>query len=221
MKLTITGSGSVKGSPVYGCQCRACLQAIELGTRRRPTTAMVQVDDLIVPVDAGIDLASEYPAGSFQHLLLTHYHMDHVHGLFPLRWGEGQSIAVYGPEDVRGCDDLHKHPGILDFSNTAKPFQPFCIDELTITPVPLVHSRLAVGFVIQHNHHRIAYLTDTKGLPDETMDFLSSEPLDLMVIDCSYPIPESGQATPNHNHVGRSTGYSPAHKTGTNRTDSY
>jgi phosphoribosyl 1,2-cyclic phosphate phosphodiesterase len=35
--------------------------------------------------------------------LLTHYHLDHVQGLFPLRWGVGAPIPVYGPPDDAGC----------------------------------------------------------------------------------------------------------------------
>ncbi len=43
--------------------------------------------------------------------------MDHVQGLFPLRWGVGDKIPVYGPPDEQGCDDLFKHPGLLDFQS--------------------------------------------------------------------------------------------------------
>ncbi|MEX0633936.1 hypothetical protein M8494_25840 [Serratia ureilytica] len=50
--------------------------------------------------------------------------MDHVQGLFPLRWGCGNSILVYGPPDEQGCDDLFKHPGILGFSRRWRPSPP-------------------------------------------------------------------------------------------------
>ncbi len=77
-------------------------------------------------LDAGRpDLMEHHPAGSFQQVLLTHYHLDHVQGLFPLRWGVGASIPVYGPPDDAGCDDLLKHPGLLDFSHTVTPFVMF------------------------------------------------------------------------------------------------
>ncbi len=51
-----------------------------------------------------------HPAGSFQQVLLTHYHLDHVQGLLPLRWGVGASIPVHGPPDDAGCDDSLKTP---------------------------------------------------------------------------------------------------------------
>lgn len=37
----------------------------------------------------------------------------------------GATIPVYGPPDEAGCDDLFKHPGILDFSHTLEPFVVF------------------------------------------------------------------------------------------------
>lgn len=77
-----------------------------------------------------------HPAGSFQQVLLTHYHLDHVQGLFPLRWGVGASIPVYGPPDDAGCDDLLKHPGLLDFSHTVTPFVMFNLQGLRVTPYP-------------------------------------------------------------------------------------
>ncbi len=57
-------------------------------------------------------------------MLLTHYHPDHVQGLFHLRWGCGESIPVYGPKDPQGCADLYRHPGVLDFQVPLKPFKP-------------------------------------------------------------------------------------------------
>lgn len=55
-------------------------------------------------LDAGLpELMTQWPAGSFQQFLLTHYHMDHVQGLFPLRWGVGEPIAVYGPRMNRAA----------------------------------------------------------------------------------------------------------------------
>lgn len=32
--------------------------------------------------------------GSLKGILLTHYHMDHIAGLFSLRWGENMQVPV-------------------------------------------------------------------------------------------------------------------------------
>lgn len=87
--------------------------------------------------------------GANSTFLLTHYHMDHVQGLFPLRWGCGNSIPVYGPPDEQGCDDLFKHPGILAFQPPLAPFATVELGGMRITPLPLQHSKLTHGYLIQ------------------------------------------------------------------------
>ncbi|MDE1093136.1 MBL fold metallo-hydrolase, partial [Klebsiella pneumoniae] len=103
------------------------------------------------------DLADRWSPGSFQQFLLTHYHMDHVQGLFPLRWGVGDPIPVYGPPDEQGCDDLFKHPGLLDFSHTVEPFVVFDLQGLQVTPLPLNHSKLTFGYLLETAHSRVAW----------------------------------------------------------------
>lgn len=87
--------------------------------------------------------------------------MDHVQGLFHLRWGCGNSIPVYGPADEQGCDDLFKHPGILDFQPPLTPFVSVTLGGLRITPLPLNHSKITHGYLIQSADGALAYLTDT------------------------------------------------------------
>ncbi len=70
--------------PVFGCDCAACRQARLQENYRRPCSAAVKFNDAVTLLDAGIPhLMDDWPAGSFSAVLLTHYHMDHVQGLFP------------------------------------------------------------------------------------------------------------------------------------------
>ena len=57
----------------------------------------------------------------------------------------------------------------------------------TVTPVPLNHSKPTFGYLFETIEQRIAYLTDTVGLPADTTAFLQGEPLDWLVLDCSSP----------------------------------
>jgi phosphoribosyl 1,2-cyclic phosphate phosphodiesterase len=57
---------------------------------------------------------------------------------------------------------------------------------MKVTPVPLIHSRPTYGYVFEADSGCLAYLTDTKGLPDNTLEFLIRLPVDVMVIDCSF-----------------------------------
>lgn len=205
MSLTIrlTGTGGAQLVPVFGCDCPACRRArVDEAHRRRPCSAVVKFNNAVTLLDAGLpDLMTQWPAGSFQQFLLTHYHMDHVQGLFPLRWGVGEPIAVYGPPDEQGCDDLFKHPGLLDFSHTVEPFVRFELQGLRVTPLPLNHSRLTFGYLLESAHSRVAWLSDTAALPEKTLKFLLNNQPQLIIIDCSHePRPQ-----PPRNHCDLNT----------------
>ena len=91
LTLRLTGTGGAQLVPVFGCDCAACRRARrEENNRRRPSSGVVTFNSAVTLLDAGRpDLMEHHPAGSFQQVLLTHYHLDHVQGLFPLRWGGG------------------------------------------------------------------------------------------------------------------------------------
>lgn len=188
LSIRLTGTGGAQLVPAFGCDCKACQRArLNPDFRRRPCSGEVRYHDAVTLLDAGIpDLMDNHPAGSFHQFLLTHYHMDHVQGLFPLRWGVGEKIPVYGPPDEQGCDDLFKHPGLLDFSHTLEPFVVFELQGLRVTPLPLSHSKLTFGYLLESAHSRLAWLSDTGGLPEKTLKFLLNNHPQVMVIDCSH-----------------------------------
>lgn len=208
MTLTLLGTGDVRQMPVWGCECAACQRAVgDARYRRRPCSALFEVGDQRWLLDGGLtDLAERFPPGTLNGILLTHYHVDHVQGLFHLRWGLNHSIPVFGPDDAGGCADLHKHPGILAFQPPLQPFQRFELGGVSVTALPMIHSKPTLGYLFEHalsenslfekGSQRIAYLTDTVGLPDEVEALLAEQPVDLLVIDCSRP----PQPEPPRNH---------------------
>ena len=200
--LTLLGTGSVKGRPVYGCQCSACLKAKDNSKwQRRPASALLQLGNKQVLLDAGITHLEEiFTPGSLDLILLTHYHMDHIAGLYSLRWGENLSIPVTGPDDPDSLGDLKKHPGILAFSEPASAFNVIEMEGMTITPLPLNHSKPVLGYAFRNENKHLAYLTDTDGLPLETIEFLQNNAIDVMIIDCSYP-PDLPSKPGSHNDL--------------------
>lgn len=201
MRLTLLGTGNAGGVPLYGCDCVACSGArADVARRRRPCSALLETASQRVLIDAGLpDLAERFPSGSLSRILLTHYHADHVQGLLPLRWGVNTRLDVIGPSDPQGFDDLYKHPGIFDFACTAQAFTPLVFGELQIIPLPLNHSRPTLGYCLEVGDARIAYLTDTVGLPSPTLDYLRARPPTVLVVDCSHP-PRDVRPT-HHNDV--------------------
>jgi phosphoribosyl 1,2-cyclic phosphate phosphodiesterase len=198
VRLTLLGTGSASGMPVYGCDCEACDQArAKPELRRTACSALLEVGEQRYLLDAGqLDLAERFAAGTLSGILLTHFHPDHVQGLFHLRWGSGLQIPVYCPTDSQGCADLYQHPGILHFLPQQK-FNTFSIDNVEVTPLPLIHSKPTFGYLLEHAGQRLAYLTDTQGLPHRTLDYLVSHPPDLMVIDCTFPPTSEAQGHNN------------------------
>ena len=201
MRLQFIGTGNAAGIPAYGCNCKSCVRAQNLiESRRGPCSAALIFDDETLLLDAGSsNLGERYPAGSFSRILLTHYHMDHVQGLFPIRWGVVETIPVHGPADENGCDDLFKHPGILDFSDNLVAFEQRWFGKLSVMPLPLNHSKLCLGYGLEHKGRRLAYLTDTAGLPEATEQFLKDWKPDVLILDCSMP-PQPREPK-NHNDV--------------------
>ena len=201
MQLTLLGTGNAAGMPLYGCNCSFCLATqITPSLRRTACSALLTIDKYQFLIDGGQwNLTERFPSGSLTAIFLTHFHMDHVQGLFHLRWGVGSKIPVFSPPDEDGCGDLLKHPGILEF-NFLNAFQTFKLHHLLITPIPLEHSKLTFGYVFQKtgSDNKIAYLTDTKGLSEQAIDWLKTSKIDLVVIDCSFPPGSKGK---NHNNL--------------------
>lgn len=199
MRLTLLGSGDAAGMPLYGCDCKRCeFVRSNPEHKRRSASALVEVDNKRYLLDAGLmDIAERFPAPALDGILLTHFHADHVQGLFHLRWGMGKSIPVYCPPDKTGCDDLYKHPGILDFQPLRK-YETFTLGELKISPLPLIHSKPTFGYLLEYQQQCIAYLVDTRNLPPKVEELLNHKDIDTLIIDTSSPADVDNR---NHNNL--------------------
>ncbi len=207
-RLTLLGTGDSAQVPVYGCGCAACARARkDPAYRRGPSSALLEAGGRRWLIDAGLpDLAERFPAGTLDGILMTHYHPDHAQGLLPLRWGCGPALPVWGPGDPQGFADLYKHAGPLDFSHPFAPFERRPLgegpaDELFATAIPLNHSRPTFGYLIEGGERRLAYLTDTMGLPEASEAMLRQTRLDVLILDCTFA-PQS-QPPRNHNDLTR------------------
>ncbi len=187
MRLTFLGTGAAGGVPLWGCDCPICVRArVDRSVRRQPNCALLEAGETRLLIDAGVmDVAERFPPGTLDAVLVTHFHADHVQGLFHLRWGKGE-LAVYSPYDSEGCADLYKSPGPLKFTQLSK-FEKLTLGEVYITTVPLVHSKPTLGYCIEHDGARLAYLSDCSELPPATLAFLQSWQPHTICLDCTFP----------------------------------
>ncbi len=195
MKLSFLGTGDARQVPVYGCHCQSCYRArVDKTKRRCPSSLLLESGEVSLLIDAGqSDLAERFPPGTLDAILLTHYHMDHIAGLFHLRWGLNTTLPVFGPDDIAGSEALQRHAGILDFKKPLEPFTLFSFGSINITPIPLSHTRPCLGYGIEQFGRKLAYLTDTAGLCEASLRFLSDWQSDLLIVDCTYPPSPSGE----------------------------
>lgn len=193
MRITFLGTGAAGGVPLFGCECAACTVAQkDSAFAREPCSALIQSGNTRILIDGGLtDLHKRFAPGELDAILLTHFHPDHVQGLFHLRWGKGPRIPVLIPPDPDGCADLFRHPGMLDFMPQVA-FAAFEIGPWKITPLPLIHSKVTFGYAFElAAGPAFAYLTDTRGLPRETCAFLRALKPEGLAIDCSFPPSDS------------------------------
>ncbi len=122
LTLTLTGTGGAIGRSGMGLQCAPASEHGARRNRRQPCSGAVKFNEAISP-DRGRAARSHRSlvARIVPAVLLTHYHMDHVR-LFRCAgaWATQSRSTVH--RDEQGCDDLFKHPGLLDFSHTVEPF---------------------------------------------------------------------------------------------------
>ncbi len=204
MKLTFIGTGDAKQIPVWGCNCNACARArVVIQSRRQSSCVLLEMDEHKYLLDAGSHaLVNQLKPDELSAVLLTHFHVDHVQGLFQMRWGQGNAIKIFCPRDKTGCADLYKNSGIFEFEPFKKSFEPYIINpaqpNFTVTPVPLNHSKTTFGYCLEADGRKVAYLCDTKGLPTDTELFLVRWQPDIVILDCTFA-PNSSEETQNHN----------------------
>ncbi|MCI0346648.1 MAG: MBL fold metallo-hydrolase [Chloroflexi bacterium] len=203
MKVTIWGS--------RGSLASAGEETIRYGGN----TACAQVEDVdrsVLVLDAGTGMrrAGAALAGDGRpiHVLLTHLHMDHIQGLgfFRPLFEPGREVHIWGPpsttQDLRArltrylspplfpvrIRDLASHLELHDVLA-----EPWTIGGFTITAAGIVHPGPTVGYRIETDGTRMAYLPDHEpilGGPLTTTAWLSGYDLargvDVLLHDGQY-----------------------------------
>jgi phosphoribosyl 1,2-cyclic phosphate phosphodiesterase len=184
MRLEFLGTGTSFGVPQIGCSCDVCISHNPKDDRTR-CSLWVQNESTSIVVDTGTDFRSQCLRSHIQHIsavLYTHFHADHIFGLDDLRafnYLHHKEIPIYLPTFMKKsflkCFEYtitKPGPGLTRprFQLNMVENEHFVIDNIVIEPVDVFHGETRVkGYIFSVNNTRIAYLTDCKSLPDETI----------------------------------------------------
>ncbi len=173
--------------------------------------------------------ATERGRPTVAHLLLSHFHWDHIQGFpfFTPAFKPTTELSVYGPErcappsgDIRRAFDAQMRaphfPVGLDAMRAQLTFRgipsgvEFSIGSLTVRAGSARHPNGCLAYRISHGAHAVVYATDTEhdrvsGLPDPSLVELARG-ADLLVYDAQYTSAEyDGHAGPCRHGWGHST----------------
>lgn len=156
-----------------------------LRPRRRPSTYALKDGNNTILLDAGspeavMDVIEIF--GRPKCALISHAHADHWSGLNVLRW---KGLKVYSHEDTFAhpyFKEIVDAPFDLEL-NAIEYFKPINVCGFEVVAFPLKHSIPTAGFLI---NGKVAYLLDTKGLPEETFKYLKGR-VEYIIVDSALP----------------------------------
>jgi len=200
MKLTFLGTGTSTGVPSVACDCETCLSDDPRDKRLRASILIEHAGKTIL-VDTSSDFRQQALRANIRRLdavLITHCHVDHVFGLDdirPLNFRYG-AMPIFANEiawiDLRRIfryifEPSHFGGGLPQLiPHTLVHNSPFCIGDIEITPLEVIHGKLPV---LAYRFNDFAYATDLKTIPPDSMDGLRD--LDVFVLDCVRIKPHS------------------------------
>ena len=208
MKLLLLGTGTSHGIPVIGCNCPVCNSTDKRDKRLRASALFTTAAGTNILIDVGPDFrmqALDHKINKLDMVLLTHSHADHLHGLDDLRvfscdmWKKPENPGALAQYNAPAIPIYTNEATIRDLTYRFSYFfvpvkegggharvelkeakNPFVIDEVTITPVPMMHGHLeTVGWLFtttgtDGSKKSIAYLTDCNFISDQAFELIRS-----------------------------------------------
>jgi phosphoribosyl 1,2-cyclic phosphate phosphodiesterase len=209
-ELTFLGTGTSNGIPVIGCDCDVCGSA-DPRDRRLRASVVIRDGQRCYLVDTATELRLQaLTAGltSVDAVLMTHAHADHTGGFDDLRrFNElaGQHLPIYADPGTASvlrerfayafADHFPFYGGKPDLTLHVVE-GPFELFGRQVIPVPVQHGRLPI---IGYRFGDLAYITDAKGIPPESMELLQG--LDLLVLNALRERPH-----PTHLNIAEAVG---------------
>jgi phosphoribosyl 1,2-cyclic phosphate phosphodiesterase len=180
MKITFLGTGTSQGIPVIACDCAVC-RSLDPRDNRLRTSVWVEVFGKSFVIDTGPDFRQQMLRANVRDItavLFTHQHKDHTAGLDDIRaynHRQQQDIPLYGRQSVLNqikgefayAFSEQRYPGVPHFELFPIENRPFEIEGVVITPIEVMHHKLAVyGFRIGD----FTYITDANFITEEEQE---------------------------------------------------
>lgn len=182
MKVNFLGTGTSQGIPVIGCECRVC-KSLDFRDKRYRTSIYLEAKGVSLVVDTGPDFRMQMLRAGVKRLdavLLTHEHKDHTAGLDdirPFNFSQKMDMPVFARKHV--LDQIlqeysyifsdKKYPGVPRVESIEISENPFHVNGLAVTPIPVLHYKLPVlGF----RFGDFSYITDANFIPSKSMKLL-------------------------------------------------
>lgn len=198
MRVTFLGTGTSTGVPVVGCHCRVCTSGHPKNHRLRQSVS-IEANGRHFLIDTTPDLRAQllrHPIPRLDFVLFTHSHSDHLMGLDdirPFNFRQRETITAYAnpltAKAIRRAfsyiwDPYSQIGGGKPQLELVEVEEPFTHGGVEIVPIPVTHGDWTIlGFRIGN----FAYITDTNGIPDASMELLRG--VEILALDGLRPAP--------------------------------
>tara|TARA_R110000850_G_scaffold153116_10_gene276520 strand:- start:756 stop:1520 length:765 start_codon:yes stop_codon:yes gene_type:complete len=203
LKVTFLGTGTSQGVPVIGCDCNVCT-SLDFRDKRFRSSVHLQIGKLSLVIDTGPDFRSQILRAGITTLdavLYTHEHKDHTAGLDdirPFNFKQQKDMPVFGKLQV--LEQIKRefayifsgkrYPGVPQVETIEIGENPFTIEGITVTPIPVLHYKLPIlGFRIGD----FTYITDANYISEESLKLI--EGTEVLVLNALQKEPHISHFT--------------------------
>ena len=197
MLVSFLGTGTSTGVPVINCHCRVCTSDNPKNSRLRQSVK-IEANGKHFLIDTTPDLRVQLlrdPIPRLDFILFTHSHSDHLMGLDdirPFNFRQREAIFAFANEKtatairrafsyIWGDSQIGGGKPQLELREVDGPFTHEGVD---VVPIPVTHGNWTI---LGYRIGAFAYLTDTNGIPPESMRLL--EGVEVLAIDGLRPAP--------------------------------